>query len=50
MGMRDSKFIVAINNDKNAPIFKVADVSVLGDLQTLVPELIEQMQAAQAAK
>ncbi len=46
MGMRDSRFIVAINTDRNAPIFKVADVSVLGDMHQIIPELIERLQAA----
>lgn len=45
MGMRDSRFIVAINTDRNAPIFKVADVSVLGDLREVIPELIERFKA-----
>jgi electron transfer flavoprotein alpha subunit len=45
MGMRDSKFIAAINTDRRAPIFKVADISVLGDLKDIVPELINQIQA-----
>lgn len=43
-GMSESKYIVAINSDKSAPIFKVCDFGIVGDLKEVIPAMIDEIE------
>jgi electron transfer flavoprotein alpha subunit len=43
MGIKDSEKIIAINTDKNAPIFKLADVKIVGDLREVIPAICRRL-------
>ena len=48
--MEESELIIAINKDSGAPIFEVADVGIVGDINKIVPALIEELAAAKDNK
>lgn len=49
-GMRDTKTLIAVNKDKAAPLMKMADLGVVGDLHEILPELIERIRSINAGE
>ncbi len=49
-GMEESEFIVAVNKDETAPIFDVADLGIVGDLNKIIPAVVEELKIAKAMK
>ena len=49
VGMQDSDVIIAINRDKDAPIFQVAKYGVVGDVLTIVPAITNRLRELKAA-
>ncbi len=47
-GMKGSKYIVAINRDEHAPIFSVADLGIVGDALTILPQLTQEVKRRKA--
>jgi electron transfer flavoprotein alpha subunit len=47
-GMKGSKYIVAINKDEHAPIFSIADLGIVGDAVTILPQLTQEVKRRKA--
>ena len=41
--MENSEYIIAVNKDRNAPIFNIADIGVVGDVNQILPLLVEKV-------